>query len=92
MDMTWRKALDCWAPCLCQDVTMAWYEATVADVAQDEVLIRYIAWDHSFDEWMPRNSERLAERGTRLLAHMAATDVEGTFTQPIVYTVPAAPQ
>ena len=56
---------------------MAWYEALVVDVRKDEVLIRYIAWDSSFDEWMPRSSERLAERGTRRLAHMAATDVEG---------------
>jgi hypothetical protein len=55
-------------------------EALVVDVQGGdnlEVLIRYIAWDHSFDEWVPRNSPRLAERGTRLLAHMAATDVQG---------------
>ena len=73
----WRAALDVWSTCICQDVTMAWYEALVVDVRKDEVLIRYIAWDSSFDEWMPRSSERLAERGTRRLAHMAATDVEG---------------
>lgn len=51
------------------------------DIRGDEVLIRYIAWDHSFDEWMPRSSARLAERGTRLLAHMAAKDVLGTLRE-----------
>lgn len=54
-------------------------EALVVDVRGHEVLIRYIAWDPSFDEWMPRSSARLAERGTRLLAHMSAKDVLGTF-------------
>ena len=48
------------------------------DIRGDEVLIRYIAWDHSFDEWLHRSSARLAQRGTRLLAHMAAEDVLGT--------------
>ena len=50
-------------------------EAVVADVRADAVLIRYIAWDHSFDEWVPRTSSRLAERGSRLLAHMSAKEV-----------------
>lgn len=54
-------------------------EALVVDVRGDEVLIRYIAWDPSFDEWVPRSSSRLAERGTRLLAHMSAKDVLGTY-------------
>ena len=54
-------------------------EALVIDVRSYEVLIRYIAWDHSFDEWVSRSSARLAERGTRLLAHMSAKDVLGMF-------------
>ena len=52
-------------------------EALVVDVRGDEVLIRYIAWDHSFDEWVSRSSARLAERGARLLAHMSEKDVLG---------------
>ena len=65
-------------------------EALVVDVRGYEVLIRYIAWDHSFDEWVPRSSARLAERGTRLLAHMSEKDVLGAFAHGTHYAAPSS--
>eukprot|EP01048_Picozoa_sp_COSAG05_P004342 COSAG05_NODE_229_length_13378_cov_4.728594_6_plen_613_part_00 len=87
----WRRSLDVWSSSLCQDVTGAWYEALVVDIRQahgfnngstlpqsgapGEVLIRYLAWDASFDEWVPRDSARLSARGTQQLAHMKPSEI-----------------
>jgi hypothetical protein len=61
-----RAELDVWKSCLCQDVTGAWYDAVVIDVRGQfedgggEVKIRYINWNESFDDWLPRLSVRHA--------------------------------
>ena len=87
----WRSSLDVWCGCLCQDVTGAWYEALVVDIRKipglsngstqgqfdtpGEVLIRYLAWDASFDEWVARDTARLSPRGTQQLAHMKPSEI-----------------
>ena len=63
---SWQQQLDVWAPCLCQDVTGAWYKSIVSDVRQasrvdsGDVLIHYLGWCNSFDEWLPRTSVRFS--------------------------------
>ena len=63
---SWQQQLDVWASCLCQDVTGAWYESIVSDVRQASsedngyVLIHYLGWCNSFDEWLPRTSVRFS--------------------------------
>jgi ubiquitin carboxyl-terminal hydrolase 4/11/15 len=38
-----------------------WYESTVRDVKEEKVFIHYNNWPSKWDEWIPKDSERLAE-------------------------------
>jgi ubiquitin C-terminal hydrolase len=47
-----------------RDTVNKWYESTVRDVRPTEVYVHYNGWPKDWDEWVPRDSDRLAARGT----------------------------
>jgi RNA binding activity-knot of a chromodomain len=48
--------------------TLRWYEAKVVDCkdkdGQGMLKIHFLGWNSKFDEWLPRNSERIVARGS----------------------------
>ena len=42
-----------------KDEEMLWYPAHVADVAGREVRVHFDGWEDQWDEWIPKNSNRL---------------------------------
>eukprot|EP00475_Leptophrys_vorax_P028481 TRINITY_DN4121_c0_g1_i1.p1 TRINITY_DN4121_c0_g1~~TRINITY_DN4121_c0_g1_i1.p1 ORF type:complete len:912 (-),score=279.12 TRINITY_DN4121_c0_g1_i1:98-2833(-) len=43
------------------DKTNKWYESKVLDVKENEVFIHYNGWADRWDEWIPKDSDRLAQ-------------------------------
>ncbi|XXQ37928.1 Ubiquitin carboxyl-terminal hydrolase [Plasmodiophora brassicae] len=47
------------------DTQQKWYESTVRDVKDDQILVHYNNWDSKWDEWIKKdNMTRLAKKGT----------------------------
>eukprot|EP00937_MAST-01D_sp_MAST-1D-sp2_P002500 g2500.t1 len=53
-----------WVDCFCP-ANETWYEARLVVVQDDEVKIHFHKWPTKFDEWMPRDSDRLAPHFSR---------------------------
>eukprot|EP01084_Bolivina_argentea_P051984 95533_1 len=46
--------------CDCLDSTDKWYEATIVDMNEYLVRIHYVEWDSKYDEWINKDSYRIA--------------------------------
>jgi hypothetical protein len=67
----------------CKDTMDNWYESTVLDVTDDQVLIHYESWSNVWDEWINIDSSRLAP----LRTYSAPAAMHGR-TQYIIRTRP----
>lgn len=47
----------------CRDTYQKWLEALVIECEPDRVKVHYHNWHHKYDEWLPRNSERIRPYG-----------------------------
>ena len=63
--------------------TLRWYEAKISDTRQklvngkieEQIKVHFLGWNAKFDEWIDRNSERIAARGTSSSLVLAAAKV-----------------
>jgi ubiquitin C-terminal hydrolase len=46
------------------DSVNKWYESTVRDVKEDKLFIHFNNWASTWDDWIPRDSDRLAKKNT----------------------------
>lgn len=61
----WRTTLQVGDVLDALDTSNSWYTSTVRQVRPDAVEVHYHGWGDRWDEWIPRDSDRLARRGTR---------------------------
>jgi len=48
----------------CLDTVSKWYESTVRAVKDHNILVHFDGWARNWDEWIDRDSDRLAPRGS----------------------------
>ncbi len=46
----------------CADHRKIYFESLIRDVKEDKLLVHFINWSTKWDEWIPKNSDRLAPR------------------------------
>jgi ubiquitin C-terminal hydrolase len=46
------------------DSVKKWYESLVEDMKQDEIFVNFIGWPSKWNEWISKDSDRLAKKGT----------------------------
>mgnify|MGYP000919688386 FL=1 len=46
-----------------------WYESTIVEANEDQVLVHYENWSNIWDEWISRSSDRLAPLRTHSGGH-----------------------
>jgi hypothetical protein len=53
-------------------VQQHWYEALILDAKEKDVFVHYMGWGDKYNEWIPRDSDRIqvlhSETGTCLAA------------------------
>ena len=59
-----------------------WYESTVVDVNEDQVLVHYENWSNVWDEWMSRHSDRLAPLRTHSSGHFVPVGQNHHYHRP----------
>jgi len=52
----------------CEDSVGGFYESTVREVKADEVKVHFNGWADRYDEWISKNSPRLAPKNSRTTA------------------------
>lgn len=58
-DPAWRSKVSAGNRIDAQDSQSLWYEGIVEDTRSNEVLVHYVGWPHTFDEWLQKDSLRL---------------------------------
>jgi len=60
----------------CLDHQKRWYGATILKEGKTHYYITYNCWDHKWNEWIEKDSERLAPQGTHELNTLKMKDLE----------------
>ena len=75
----------------CQDSVKQWYEAVVVDVEEEKIFVHYEGWPTMWDEWIEKNSKRLAPIRTHSSSRSNNTTPAATPTASPYSSPPTSP-